>query len=66
MLIFGLGPVPALGPAGAAWGLVIPFGVGSIVMIGCLRSPRAIVRLSFRGVIPRWELLSDILKVGVV
>ena len=34
MLIFGLGPVPALGPAGAAWGLVIPFGVGSVVMIG--------------------------------
>jgi hypothetical protein len=28
VLIFGLGPVPALGPAGAAWGLKIPFGVG--------------------------------------
>ena len=65
MLIFGLGPVPALGPAGAAWGLVIPFGVGSVVMIGYLRSSRAIVRLSFRGVMPRWELFSDILKVGV-
>jgi putative MATE family efflux protein len=65
VLIFGLGPVPALGPAGAAWGLVLPFGVGSVVMIGYLRSSRAIVGLSFRGVIPRWELFSDILKVGV-
>ena len=65
VLIFGLGPVPALGPAGAGWGLVIPFGVGSVVMIGYLRSSRAIVRLSFRGVMPRWELFSDILKVGV-
>ena len=65
MLIFGLGPVPALGPAGAAWGLVIPFGVGSIVMIGYLRSSRAIVRLSFRGLMPRWELFFDIFKVGV-
>ena len=65
VLIFGLGPVPALGPAGAGWGLVIPFGVGSVVMIGYLRSSRAIVRLNFRGVMPRWELFADILKVGV-
>jgi len=65
VLIFGLGPLPALGPAGAGWGLVIPFGVGSVVMIGYLRSSRAIVRLSFRGVMPRWELFADIFKVGV-
>src|SRR5258705_3104515 len=26
ILIFGWGPMPALGPAGAAWGLVMPFG----------------------------------------
>ena len=65
MLIFGLGPIPPLGPAGAAWGLVIPFGVGSVVMIGYLRSKRTIVRLSFRELIPRWELFADIFKVGV-
>src|SRR5689334_9216274 len=64
-LIFGLGPVPALGPAGAGWGLVIPFGVGSIVMIGYLRSRRSIVHLKFRGVVLRRELFTDILKVGV-
>lgn len=65
VLIFGLGPIPALGPAGAGWGLVIPFGVGSVVMIGYLRSRRSIVRLKFRGVVPRRELFTDILKVGV-
>jgi MATE family, multidrug efflux pump len=65
VLIFGLGPVPALGPAGAGWGLVIPFGVGSVVMVGYLRSRRSIVRLRFRGVVPRRELFTDILKVGV-
>jgi len=65
VLIFGLGPIPALGPAGSGWGLVIPFGVGSVVMIGYLRSRRAIVRLKFRGVMPRRELFADILKVGV-
>jgi putative MATE family efflux protein len=63
-LIFGLGALPALGPAGAGWGLVLPFAGGSVVMIWYLRS-RAIVRLSFRGVTPRWELFADILKVGV-
>ena len=65
VLIFGLGPVPGLGPAGAGWGLVIPFGVGSIVMIGYLRSRRSIVRLKFRGMMPRRELFADILKVGI-
>ena len=64
-LIFGLGPLPALGPAGAGWGLVIPFAVGSLVLVCHLRSPRALVRLSFRGMAPRWELFADILKVGV-
>jgi Na+-driven multidrug efflux pump len=64
LLIFGFGPLPALGPAGAGWGLVIPFAGGSAVMIWYLRS-RAIVRLNFRGVTPRWELFADILKVGV-
>jgi putative MATE family efflux protein len=65
VLIFGLGPVPALGPAGAGWGLVIPFGIGSVVMISYLRSRRSIVRLKFRGVVPRRELFVDILKVGI-
>jgi putative MATE family efflux protein len=65
VLIFGWGPVPALGPAGAGWGLVIPFAFGSLIMIAYLRSPRSIVRLKFRAMVPRWELFADILKVGV-
>src|SRR5580693_7951288 len=65
VLIFGVGPLPALGPAGAGWGLVIPFAGGSAVMIWYLRSSRALVRLNFRGVMPRWELFADILKVDV-
>ena len=64
-LIFGLGPIPALGPAGAGWGLVLPFAGGSLVMLWYLRSARSLVRLRFRGVAPRWELFADILKVGV-
>jgi putative MATE family efflux protein len=65
VLIFGYGPIPALGPSGAGWGLVIPFGVGSLIMIGYLRSSRSIIRLNFQGLLPRWTLFADILKVGV-
>ena len=65
LLIFGVGPLPALGPAGAGWGLVLPFAVGSVVMSFYLRSRRSIVRLKFLGVVPRRELFTDILKVGV-
>jgi Na+-driven multidrug efflux pump len=34
-------------------------------MILYLRSSRSIVHLNFRGVVPRWALFADILKVGV-
>ncbi|MFL6304170.1 MAG: MATE family efflux transporter [Candidatus Sulfotelmatobacter sp.] len=65
VLIFGYGPFPALGPSGAGWGLVIPFGVGSLIMVGYLRSSRSLIRLKFQGMVPRWSLFTDILKVGV-
>lgn len=65
ILIFGWGPFPALGPAGAGWGIVIPFAVGAVIMLAYLRSSRSLVRLTFRGRVPRWELFADILKVGV-
>jgi len=65
ILIFGAGPLPALGPAGAGWGLVISFGAGSLVLLWYLRSSRSLVRLRFRAARLQWELFADILKVGV-
>jgi putative MATE family efflux protein len=65
LLIFGWGPFPALGPAGAGWGLIVPFGVGSLVLLAYLRSSRSLVTLSFRGVSLRWGLFAEILRVGV-
>jgi putative MATE family efflux protein len=64
-LIFGFGPLPPLGAAGAAWGLVLPFAVGGAWFVWYLHAGRAVVRLSFRGMAPRWELFADILKVGI-
>jgi putative MATE family efflux protein len=65
ILIFGFGPLPPLGAAGAAWGLVLPFAVGGAWFVWYLHSGRALVQLRFRGIAPRWELFADILKVGV-
>jgi putative MATE family efflux protein len=64
-LIFGWGPFPALGPAGAGWGLALTFGLGSVVLIGYLRSARSPVALGFRGVRIQPELFREILRVGV-
>ena len=64
-LIFGLGPFPALGPAGAGWGLMASFGAGSLVLFAYLRSRRSLVTLSFGGMRLRWPVFADILKVGV-
>ena len=65
LLIFGWGPVPALGPAGAGWGLMLSFGAGSLVLIAYLRSPRAMITLNFSGVSLQRALFAEILKVGV-
>ena len=65
ILIFGFGPMPALGPAGAGWGLVTSFGVGSVVLLAYLRSARSLVSLSFRGMRLQWELLGEFFRVGV-
>lgn len=64
-LIFGWGPIPALGPAGAGLGLMAPFGVGSLALIAYLRSSRSIVTLNLRGVPLQRALFAEILKVGV-
>lgn len=65
MLIFGIGPMPALGIAGAGWGLVASFGVGSVVLLAYLRSSRSPVTLSFRGMRLKWELFGEFFRVGV-
>jgi putative MATE family efflux protein len=64
-LIFGVGPMPPLGPAGAGWGLVISFTIGSSYLFWHLRSGRSPVTLRLTGVVLRWDMFVDILKVGI-
>jgi Na+-driven multidrug efflux pump len=64
-LIFGWGPVPALGAAGAGWGLVVSFGLGSAVLFAYLTRPDSPVKLTFRGVRYQRELFGEFFKVGI-
>lgn len=66
LLIFGWGPVPALGIAGGAIALLAYYAVGSLVLMGYLRSPRSLLRPSLAHLQFRWLLFRDILKVGLV
>ncbi|HJU33187.1 MAG TPA: MATE family efflux transporter, partial [Hyphomicrobiaceae bacterium] len=66
MLGLGFGPVPRLGLAGVASGLVIGFAAGSAFLLWFLCSGRGRVRLLFTGIAVRREMFFDILKVGAV
>jgi putative MATE family efflux protein len=65
ILIFGWGPLPPLGPAGAGWGLVVSFGIGSAVLFVHLRGAGSPARPGFARLPRQWALYREILKVGV-
>jgi putative MATE family efflux protein len=63
-LILGWGPVPRLGIAGAGLALICYYSVGSLVLLGYLRSSHSLVRLRVGGTRLRPALFWDILRVG--
>lgn len=64
VLIFGIGPAPTLGIAGAALGTVIANALGAVVYLGLFRSGRSPLRLRLGG--KQWdsEIALEILRVG--
>jgi putative MATE family efflux protein len=62
-LIFGFGPIPALGVRGAGLALVLYYFMGSIVLAIRLRDGRSGLRLGFHHQL-RAALFRDILRVG--
>jgi len=63
-LIFGVGPIPALGVAGGALAFVL-FNLGGMVALGLyVLSGRNVARFVWTK--PRWALFADILRVGAV
>ena len=66
LLIFGWGPIPALGIAGGAIALLLYYLVGTLALLAYLRSSASYLKLSFAGVRLRWPLFRDILRVGLI
>ena len=64
VLIFGIGPFPALGIAGGGVALLLFYAAGSAVLAWYILSGRNIARL--RPTRPRWPLFREILGVGAV
>ncbi|WP_049927463.1 MATE family efflux transporter [Halopiger goleimassiliensis] len=63
-LIFGLGPFPELGIAGAAWGTTVAETLSAVIFAGLLLSGRYDVRLRLGG--KQWDatIAGDIVRVG--
>jgi putative MATE family efflux protein len=66
LLIFGWGPIPALGIAGGAVALLAYYLFGSIALAVYLRSRHSLLRPSFSTLRFRWPLFRDILRVGFI
>src|SRR5437762_1119173 len=63
-LIFGVGPFPQLGVAGAGLALLLFYAAGTAVLLWYILSGRNVAR--FRLTRLRWPLFRDILAVGAV
>jgi putative MATE family efflux protein len=66
LLIFGWGPVPALGIIGGAVAALAYYLFGTLCLAGYLLSGRSVLRPAFRGFQFRKPLFWDILRVGLV
>lgn len=66
LLIFGWGPIPAMGVAGGALALLLYYLVGTLVLLAYLRSPKSLLKLSFTAIRLRARFFRDILRVGIV
>jgi putative MATE family efflux protein len=65
-LIFGFGPLPALGAAGGAAALLTYYGLGALAFAAYLWSGRSVVRPKIFETRLRWPLFHDILRVGLL
>jgi len=64
-LIFGVGPAPKLGVAGAAIGTAAANGLAAVVFLWALLSRRYVVALPVRGAQVDATLLAEIVRVGL-
>ena len=65
VLIFGVGPFPELGVAGAAWGTALANTLAAVLFTAVLLSGRYSVRLSLGGEQWNWSIATEIVRVGL-
>jgi putative MATE family efflux protein len=63
-LIFGFGPVPAMGIEGGAAAVLLTNALTAAVLGWYILAGRSVVRMRWAGL--RWSMLADILRVGAV
>ena len=63
--IFGFGPIPAMGIAGAAWAVVVYYVIGTLVLGLLLISGDSPIRPSHDSLVLEWRLFWEILRVGI-
>jgi putative MATE family efflux protein len=62
----GIGPIPRLGLAGVATGLIVAYALAALFLFWFLHSGRGRLKLKFGAVALQREMFFDILKVGAV
>ncbi len=65
LFMFGFGPLPAYGVAGAAMGTVISRGIGVVAVLIIFYSGRNAVKILAGSYRPQWRMFGDILAIGV-
>jgi putative MATE family efflux protein len=65
IFIFGIGPVPRLEVAGAAFATVLSNLVGAVIIMYYLARQTDYIDLRFRGFKFDWKIIRDILRLGV-
>lgn len=64
ILIFGLGPIPALGLEGAAWATTIGRGLGVCFQFYVLIKGGSVIRFSWESLKMKWQTVWTIIKVA--
>jgi putative MATE family efflux protein len=65
LVIFGAGPLPALGIAGAAWAVVAYNVAMAAVLLRAVRAPGSPTRPNCPALVPRWRYAFEVLRVSV-
>lgn len=65
LFIFGWGPFPEMGLTGAAVATSIGRGIGVLYQIYVLTSGRAVIKLTWKHLVVKWDMLMTQIKVAI-